>query len=293
MAPAVSIGVKKYSDVLKKDLLGTCQYLQKRGLQVELIESTAGKLTFFSLCLKHGARLEQLKDFLANLLAEAIMQHWEYLLLSDIIREQFYYFTAEEKQVILRQALQYINHGQSESEGYRLYRARRKELILSRLQEYWQSSDDLVLDGFIRFRLKEYVSELKEAADKAVDDFLLEKEYNEFVQLLRYFVEMQEPRVSLVHVLIMPNGAFKLYDRQYRNINSEFLEGLMVELTSSEISYEDLLISALVSLAPERIIFHTGRREVPAYLLETMKSVFWQRVGQCTGCQFCTPPDKE
>ncbi|WP_018084422.1 putative sporulation protein YtxC [Desulfurispora thermophila] len=293
MAPAVSIGVKKYSDVLKKDLLGSCQYLQNRGLHVELSESTAGKLTFFSLRLKHGARLEQLKSFLADLLAETIMQHWEYLLLSDIIREQFYYFTAEEKQVILRQALQYINHGQGESEGYRLYRLRRKELILSRLQEYLQSNDDLVLDGFIRFRLKEYVSELKEAADKAVDDFLLEKEYNEFVQLLRYFVEMQEPRVSLVHVLIMPNGAFKLYDRHYRNINSEFLEGLMVELTSSEISYEDLLISALVSLAPEQIVFHTGRREVPSYLLETMKSVFWQRVGQCTGCQFCTPPEKE
>ena len=58
------------------------------------------------------------------------------------------------------------------------------------------------MEGFIRFRLKDYIEELKYIIDGSVDELLIDREYNEFIKLLRYFVEIQEPKVEEVHVLL-------------------------------------------------------------------------------------------
>jgi hypothetical protein len=48
------------------------------------------------------------------------------------------------------------------------------------------------LDGFLSFRLKEYRGRLAEVVDKAVDEYMMDMEYKEFIRVLRYFVDVQE-----------------------------------------------------------------------------------------------------
>jgi hypothetical protein len=84
-----------------------------------------------------------------------------------------------------------------------------------------------------------------------------------------------------------PNGSFLLYDGQHRAVNSSYLEGFIVDLIESEINYEDLLISALITIAPREIIFHTGKTEGPQNTLETIKNIFSDRVTLCRGCELC------
>ena len=51
------------------------------------------------------------------------------------------------------------------------------------------------------FRLQSYEQELREMAEYAVDEFMLDQQYEEFVSLLKYFVYFQEPKMPLVHVI--------------------------------------------------------------------------------------------
>ena len=44
--------------------------------------------------------------------------------------------------------------------------------------EYFESSNTIILDGFINFRLKDYLKDLEEIVEKAVDNFLMEKYRN-------------------------------------------------------------------------------------------------------------------
>jgi putative sporulation protein YtxC len=140
--------------------------------------------------------------------------------------------------------------------------------------EYLENNDELVLEGFIRFRLKDFNLELEEAVDRAVDDLLIEKEYSEFIKLLRYFVEVQEPKAEEVHVLMGEDKKFTLLDSDLHIINNDMLEDLAKEISEKEISHDDLLISSLITIAPQKITIHQFEQIQNKELLNTINKVF-------------------
>jgi putative sporulation protein YtxC len=144
--------------------------------------------------------------------------------------------------------------------------------------EHLESNDELVLEGFIRFRMKDFTRELEEAVDRAVDDLLIEKEYTEFIKLLRYFVEIQEPKVEEVHVLLGEDKKYTLLDSSLHVINNDILEDLAKEITDKEISHDDLLISSLITIAPRKITIHQFDKIKNTELLNTISNVFSGKV---------------
>lgn len=292
MNQCLSIGATQHIDLLK-DRLGRELHLSEGDhISVNLKEKPAGNITFLSCdfngTLQGGRQLDGeilFRHFVADIISDVILNHWEKAILTEIIRESYYYFNDEEKSIIFQYTRNYI-YGEKMIPG-QMDRLDRKNFIIKRLVDFLGQNDSIVIDGFIRFRLKEYINDLKEAVDLAVDDFLMEREYREFIQLLKYFVEIQEPKVDVVHVLINPKGAYKLYDEKHDVISSEFLEGYFLDVIDNEINYEDLLISALITIAPNKIVFHGCTPNKPDSTLETIKNVFAGRVSQCAGCKLC------
>ncbi|MCL6449568.1 MAG: putative sporulation protein YtxC [Armatimonadetes bacterium] len=294
MQPWVAVGAINNAGLVKERLQRELRILAGEGIEVKLEESLTGKLTFFFCRLTDFARCPYKKEdvpvifrqYIASALSDLILGSWEQLLLQQIIRENYYYFEPAEQEIIYRLALQYVNKGKNQG-AESLCLLRRKNKILKRLLEFLRSQNQIVIEGFIRFRLKEYTRDLEEAVDRAVDDYLLEKEYREFVQLLQYFVEIQKPRLELVHVVLYPGGVFKLYNEQKQPITSDSLEEVFAHLVPGEINYEDLLFSVLVSLAPRQIVFHGRQSKEKPVLLKTIQSVFQNRVRECLGCSLC------
>lgn len=285
MSQSLSIGAAHYQELLKDSLGKELKALKNQGLDVRMEESPVGNLTFLACSVSGSDQLEDqleplFKHQIAGVIADLITGKWKDKLLKDIIRNNYYFLDQEEKVTIYDYAQKKLNHNARSKEKNRLW-------ILRRLTEYLNFNSNLVIDGFIRFRLKEYVSDLYDVADQAVDDFLSEREYQEFIQLLRYFVDVQEPRVELVNVVLRPGGIFQLYDEFNQVINSDYLKDFMVELAESEINYEDLLISALITIAPKKITVHMGNGDFPASTLETICQVFAERVTKCQGCSLC------
>lgn len=126
--------------------------------------------------------------------------------------------------------------------------------------------------------MKDFILELEEAVDRAVDDLLVEKEYTEFIKLLRYFVDIQEPKYDEVHVLMKEDKRYTLLDSKLRIINNDILEDLAKEISDKEISHDDLLISSLITLAPKRITIHQFDKFQNSELLNTINNVFTGRV---------------
>ncbi|TYO94550.1 putative sporulation protein YtxC [Desulfallas thermosapovorans] len=281
MSQCLSIGTAFHKDLLKDTLGQELKALKNKGLDVRMEETPVGGLTFLACCISGGEQVEPVfKHQIAGVITDLIVSKWQDKLLQDIIRNNYYYFDDEEKSTIYDYARKKLNHNAKKQEKNRLW-------ILRRLTEYLSFNSDLVIDGFVRFRLKEYVNDLYDVADQAVDDFLSEREYNEFIQLLRYFVEIQEPRADLVNVVLRPDGVFQLYDEKGGLINSDYLKDFMVDLAESEINYEDLLISALITISPKKITVHQGNGGFPAGTLETICKVFSGRVDRCPGCTLC------
>lgn len=294
MAQIISIGTTQHVDWLKGRLGRGLKLFEKNGRKIRLQEKSAGEFTFISCCLdgRPGYRRadeqtgKMVKKYVADIISDLILSYWEAALLENIIGENYDYYGAEEKRIIFHYALLHVNRKASEPRRSAFW-SNRKRKILKKVSDYLKLNNQIVIDGFIRFRLKEYIEELREATAKAVDDFMLEKEYKEFIRLLQYFVAIQDPGADVVHVLISAGGAFKLFDEKLRPIRNDYLGGCWVDIIENEVNFEDLLVSALITIAPGQIVFHFRADEKYQATVETIKNVFTGRVSECPGCRLC------
>lgn len=253
-------------------------------------ESSKGSYTFLGCNIAEGElsfrnyeRVKNtLKNFVAQMLAEHIVSREEKALIRKIVNHNYYYFSEQERTAIYDNALKLLDGDGVGDFGY----IDRRNRILVKLQEYFDIHHELVLDGFLSFRLKDYRDRLTEIVDKAVDEYMMDMEYKEFIRVLRYFVDVQEAQVDEVHIVLGDGDTFKIRDSRGRNIHNQYLETLMIR--SEEINYEDLLISALITIAPQTVMLHFASDSGKAHtVVETIQNVFAGRVAVCRGCTLC------
>jgi putative sporulation protein YtxC len=225
--------------------------------------------------------------YISNALADYIMRNYEEKLLARIINNNYCYFNASERKDILQKATSIIKN-EDKSILNSLYKIKRRNLIVRSLLDYFDNSNNIILDGFVNFRLKEYIKDLEEIADKAVDDFMTDREYREFIRLLRYFVDIQEPKLETVHIIVGSDNKYTLLDDCKREITNECIQEYVNEISQGEINQDDLLVSSLITFAPKKVIIHCKGQFKNKELMDTIKNVFLGKVLICQGCDICT-----
>lgn len=269
------------------------EFNHRFGYTVGLHLWQAGGLNFFRCFLETGRSrpakrdIRRFQEQVAEIVATFIVERWEKDLLESLLASEYEGLDEEATEEICRRARAILDQGESSCLQVQQGRG---ESIYGRVLEYFQENNWLNIDGFVRFRLPDYLMELDQALEEAVDEYLMEKEYDEFVRLLRYFVEAQEPRVEKVHVILSPGGGFQLYDGENRNLNGEYLDGFLVDIADSELNYEDLLISSLITISPRQVVLHGADKGRCHNTINTIKSVFGERVIHCNGCSRCLQP---
>lgn len=282
------IGVLDPGSKVRERLLAKIQTLDEKGIQVDIAERSEGPLTFLCLSIPDSGQgipagqRDILRYHVASALADNIVFDVEKELISKVLLSRYSYFDDSEREKIADFVLDTLNRrSQGDEEGQVQAAVRRRNDVLFTLLDYLDTGDCLILEGFMRFRLKRYMEQIETAADSAVDDFMLEKEYNEFIRLLKYFVDVQEPKIDEIHVIARPNGRFRLLDESGKAVDSEYLEGMPLEPGQGDADHEDLLISALIAVSPKKIILHGFQGENAS---ETISRVFDDRVSNCSGC---------
>lgn len=290
----LSVGLSGTTQEIKEKLQLDCKTLIKDGYRIAIDEINKGHYTFIGcnvvegeLSFRNYERIKNaLKNHVAKMLAEVIILREEKKIVYNIVEQNYYYFAIDERRIIYENALCLLNdhHGGIEDFGFGI----RCKSIVEKISEYLSSHHELVLEGFINFRLKEYRKKLAKVVDSAVDDFMIELEYKEFIRVLRYFVTIQEPQIEELHVVIINSGTYKILDSQRNLISNQKLEDFIAESDDS-INYEDLLITAIITLAPYNVMVHVNdnHRTTSQGVVDIIKKIFEDRFMICDGCDFC------
>ena len=290
----ICIGVDGCSGDIMQHMTNELEQLKSKKINYSINEVNSDGSTSIICSLsddknyreKSVQSFKTLKIQVANALADFIIRQYEDKLIGRIINSNYCYFNAAEKKEILNKALKIVRNDEK-SFINTLYQIRRRNVIVRKLLDYFENTDSLILDGFVNFRLKDYMKDLEEIVDKAVDDFLMEREYKEFIRLLRYFVDIQEPKFDTIHVIVNYENKYVLLDENKREITNECIQEFVNEISEGEINYDDLLVSSLITFAPKRIVIHCTGQIKNKELLETIKNVFTGKVVICTGCEIC------
>lgn len=166
-------------------------------------------------------------------------------------------------------------------------RTRRKQKVSQEIKHYLREGITLNLGGFAAFRLASYRKELAEIVDYAMDEYAMDKQYQEFISLLKYFVQMQDEKVAHVHVLHKGGQEFAMYDNRFQPIEAKpSPDRIVAEMLETEMNMEDMVVSTLISVAPGQITIHTRQPELQ--VIRTLQTIFEGRVKLCVKCPSCT-----
>jgi putative sporulation protein YtxC len=278
-----SIGIDDKDMELKELIRKKSSVPWIEGLYIE--ENRIGDLIFLNYNISHilpQKKVEEVKDrlrlIIADTLSDMIMEDMQSVIVQRIIQNEYFYIDRKDQDRILRDALAIMWGGRNPIVNAETIREQWRYRIWDRIMDHLDTNDELVFDGFVTFRLKDFINELEDAVERAVDDLLIENEYNEFIKLLQYFVEIQDPKMDEVHVLQQEDKRYILLDSDFKVIHNEMLEQLAREITDKEISHDDLLISSLITIAPCKITIHEYDKIKNIELLNTINNVFTGKV---------------
>lgn len=223
-----------------------------------------------------------LKQHMAHIICDFAMNYMRDMVLENLIKRYYSYFSQTEREIILQLTIQKLNEKNSEkklNEG--------KIYIIESIQNYLQENDYINLEGFVNFRLKKLIADLKYSVESTIDEFLMEQEYQEFLKLLKYFVTLQEPKIEQVHITVDQEGSLQLRDSEQRLLDYSFPVSNGLSLLSSKIQKEDFIISFLVNFAPKKIIVHQFLCCYYPKAVEAILNIFSERVVICKKCKLC------
>lgn len=288
----LSIGIRNNINEIE-NMINMQLSLYNKELYIDRKIKKIGDITFLDyevideLDLIEENNINKILHHLANSISDIILEFHQEKILRRIVNERCYYLVNNEKEKIVHDGLQLLNNNEYMISSDLTYKENVRTKILETISEYLNSNNEIIIEGFINFRLKFFIDMVEETMEKALENFLVEKEYKEFIKILQYFVDIQESKINLVNVVIKENGKYMLYDEKKQIINNDFIEEIVDEMSENDMNYDDLLISSLITIAPKKIIVHINESQTNQEIIKIIRNVFLEKVELCKGCDFC------
>ena len=222
-----------------------------------------------------GEEIENFYKILCNIITETILEFYEINIIRRILSFNYFYFDEMERRKIGEICIESLKNNKLKN---------RNKTIYSKVKKYVVKNKSMILDGFVTFRIKEYIEKIDELVDEGVNKYIIEKEYAEFISLLKMYVNSKDPETEEIH-LIYTNGESILLDKNKDIItisNNNFNAKYLSDITFSS---NDFALNALLSLLPKKINIHLITKKDE--FIDTLCLIFENRVYMCTDCNIC------
>ena len=239
------------------------------------------KFKFYTNFIVHykGKNLNSFYAEFSRIFSSAIIEFYEKEIIKHIINSNYFYFTDIEQRKIFDIAYDYLN-GEELKES-----SLRKDSIIISCIEYFSNNKSVILDGFVNFRINDYIKMIDYIVDMAVNKFVIDREYTEFIDLLKCYIHSKDSIANTVHLIyqnkesILLDEFKKVIDLDDSILNSKYLSDITF-------SSNDYTLNTLLTLLPERIYIHLvdGLQDE---FINTLKLIFDNRIYLCNDCNIC------
>ena len=218
---------------------------------------------------------------LATIFSYLVIDYFENKIIKNILFSNYFYFENYELTKILNLCEENI------CDDSEFSFQNRQILLFEDFFNYISSHKSIVLTGFINFRLNNYRNLLNELIDFSVNEFIIEKEYLEFVSLLKLYVNTQPSLTPIIHVISSDFGIIIL-DKDLNVI--EIDKNIFNAKYLSDISFSenDFVLNTILNLLPQKIFLHLPKTDINQFeFINTLKLVFETRIVICNDCNIC------
>lgn len=219
---------------------------------------------------------------LATIFSYLVIDYFENRIMKNILFSNYFYFENFE----LTKILSLCEENICDDSEYSFQN--RQMLLFDDFYNYITKNKSIVLTGFINFRLNNYRSLLNELIDFSVNEYIIEKEYLEFVSLLKLYINTQPPLTPIIHVISSNFGIIILdKDLNVVEIDKNILE--VKYLSDISFSENDYVLNTILNLLPKKIFLHLPKSDNTQFeFINTLKLIFESRIVICNDCNICS-----
>lgn len=208
-----------------------------------------------------------------------VIDELEESFLKMILLKNYFYFNSTEMKHILELCYEIF------SDDFNTYFDKKHNLLIDSFENYLITNKSIILTGFINFRIKNYMTILEDVVDEAVNSFVVEKEYLEFISLLKMYVNSQNSNCDVVHLIYNKNNSTLLdKDKNQTNVSDDIFKAKY--LSDISFSSNDYALNTLLTLVPKKIHIHLIDNCIDEFI-HTISLIFENRVEICTDCSIC------
>ena len=266
--------------------------LKKKDIKIGIVESVELESHIIKILCDDNNYNNRIKEiiilYISNILYNIVLKEYKEKELFDYLTENYFFLRQEEIIEIEDNITKVFNGEDSIKSDNLIYCMNKTNSILEKIKECLEENDEININGFIRFRMKELREDIENIVDKVIEGYMVEKEYKEFIKLLKYFIEIQESKMDLVNIIIKEDGDYILIDKENNNVFNEFMKELIQCKIDEEAKMEDIIISGLITNAPKKVIIHGRKNCKNKEFIDTIESVFENKVIFCNGCSLCS-----
>ena len=216
---------------------------------------------------------------ISNILTKSTILFYEDNLITDSIYLNYFYFNKTEIKSIIENTQKLLKEYDVINTKY--------DLINNSIFKHLLNHHSLYFKSFIDFRLKEYKDLIDKKIDLAVNQFLIDKEYIEFVNILRLYINSESSSSNLEHLHLIYKNKDSIIIDDNKNIVS-CNDNITKAKYISDITFSsnDLALNTLLNLLPHKITIHLvdGFQDE---IIETLKLIFQNKITICEDCDIC------
>lgn len=213
--------------------------------------------------------LESISDLLTCL----IFDDFEYDFLKKIALQNYFYFDSIETNKVLNICEEIL----CDSDEFSF--ENRYNILFDNFYNHISSNNKLYLNGFLFFKSKKYFKYLEDTVDLAVNKFIIEREYLEFISLLKIYINSHSSGTNLVS-LYYDSAKPRLFDENNNIIDVKGDSFDMKYLSDISFSSNDYILNALLTLIPKKIVVHLSDSSIDDFI-NTLSLIFENRITIC------------
>lgn len=268
---------------VKTNNIDIINYLQKSFENINIDETyiSIRKFKHFNNIIIHHKGNESTKfyNYISNYITKAIIKFYEENLIYRNISFNYFYFNSYEKKKILENALNLINENENSILRY--------DYINNEIFKTIINKHSIYLQGFINFNLSNYNEFLNNQIDISVNKFLIDKEYLEFVNILKLYIKSEAENSKTEHLHLIYQNKISIITDDNQNIIS-YNDNITKAKYVSDISFSsnDLALNTLLNIIPKSITIHLVDGYTDEFI-NTLKLIFGEKAKICEDCDIC------
>lgn len=232
-------------------LQGLAAPLARRGVLLFLqVDDPAGP-TYIDLDFEGLTEACPSEHLLAGKLTRYLYGPWQYRRIRRRLGVAPEAFTEEEADALATAAyLRMTAFGRRAGSVRQRERRWMERVLRSLLKE----NREINVDGFLHFRCQSFLADMDVAIRGATDEYLVSREYEQFLDILRYFLYTTPATPGTVYVLCRGDNTVAGFDDRLRPLDLGRMERIAMQAETHDLHPQDVLMSELITRAPEQLV---------------------------------------